>query len=115
VAIGLGRWAPGAAAAVGVLLLLSLIGLQIPKALGAPWIGAQWTNPCKALALLGGVIVLANHGLANSLPEIEASSGLARWFRRLRPLGAPFFCLFLILGGIQHFVYADFVVKLIPE
>jgi uncharacterized membrane protein len=114
-AIGFGRGALGAAAVVAVLLLLSLVGLQIPKALTDPWSGFQWTNPCKALALLGGLIVLANLGLANSLPDIQASSGLAKLFRRLRPLGAPLFCLFLILGGIQHFVYVDFVIKLVPE
>ena len=109
-AIGFGRGALGAAATVGALLLLSLVGLQIPKALADPWSGFQWTNPCKTLALLGGLIVLAN-----SLPEIGASSGLARLFRRLAPLGPVFFSAFLIVGGIQHFVYVDFVIKLVPE
>src|ERR1700709_704795 len=85
-AIGFRRGALGAAGTVGVLLLLSLVGLQIPKALADPWSGFQWTNPCKALALLGGLIVLAN-----SLPEIGASSGLARLFRRLAPLGPRVF------------------------
>jgi uncharacterized membrane protein YphA (DoxX/SURF4 family) len=46
--------------------------------------------------MLGGVIVLAGS-------------------ERLRPLGPLFFAAFLILGGIQHFVYVDFVMKLVPS
>jgi uncharacterized membrane protein len=36
-------------------------------------------------------------------------------FRKLSPLGPLFLALFLILGGIQHFVYLDFVTKLVPS
>ncbi|HEY0557476.1 MAG TPA: hypothetical protein VGG20_24685 [Thermoanaerobaculia bacterium] len=114
-AIGFGRGALGAAVVVGAMLVLVLACLQIPKALTDPRSGFMWTNPFKALALLGGLIVLANTVLANSLPEIGAPSGLARLFRRLAPLGPLFFSAFLILGGIQHFVYVDFVMKLVPE
>jgi uncharacterized membrane protein len=114
-AIGFGRGELGAAAVLGALLVVAILFLHIPKALTDPMTGFLWTNPCKALALLGGVIVLANLVLANSLPEIGVPSGLARLFRRLAPLGPLFFSAFLILGGIQHFVYVDFVVKLVPE
>ncbi len=109
-AIGFGRGALGASAVVGALLVVVLACLQIPKALTDPGTGFMWTNPFKALALLGGVIALAN-----SLPAIGTLSGLARMFRRLRPLGPLFFSAFLVLGGIQHFVYVDFVMKLVPE
>jgi len=114
-AIGFGRGALGASAVVGAMLVVVLACLQIPKALTDPGSGFMWTNPFKALALLGGLIVLANTVLANSLPETGAPSGLARLFRRLAPLGPLFFSAFLILGGIQHFVYVDFVMKLVPE
>jgi uncharacterized membrane protein len=111
VAIGLGRKALGAAAVLGVMILLSILFLHLPKAATDPLVGFMWTNPCKALALLGGVIILAG-----ALPEYgDRSSALARLFRRLSPLGPLFLGLFLILGGIQHFIYADFVMKLVPS
>jgi uncharacterized membrane protein YphA (DoxX/SURF4 family) len=72
----------------------------------------MWTNPAKALAMLGGVLLLAG---ALRDEEADRSSGLARLFRSLRPLGPLFLGGFLILGGIQHFVYADFVMKLVPS
>jgi hypothetical protein len=97
---------------LGALIVLSIVFLHLPKAATDPLVGFLWTNPCKALALLDGVIVLAG-----ALPEAETdrSSALARWFRKLSPLGPLFFSAFLILGGIQHFVYADFVMKLVPS
>jgi uncharacterized membrane protein len=54
--------------------------------------------------------------VAATLPLRAAkdSPGLARRFRRLAPLGPLFLATFLILGGIQHFVYATFVMQLVP-
>jgi uncharacterized membrane protein len=96
IAIGTGRGARGAAAVLGVMIVLSILFLHLPKALTDPLAGFMWTNPCKALAMLGGVLLLAGA-------------------ERSRPLGRLFFAAFLILGGIQHFVYADFVMGLVPS
>jgi uncharacterized membrane protein YphA (DoxX/SURF4 family) len=102
------RWA---AAVLGALLVLSILFLHLPKAAANPLVGFMWTNPAKALAMLGGVIILAA-----ALPEEKAGgSALASLFRKLMPLGPLFLALFLILGGIQHFVYLDFVTKLVPS
>jgi uncharacterized membrane protein YphA (DoxX/SURF4 family) len=111
VAIGTGRKAREAAAVVGAMIVLSILFLHLPKAATNPLAGFMWTNPAKALAMLGGVILLAG-----ALPATAAdrSSALTRLFRSLRPLGPLFFGGFLILGGIQHFVYLDFVMKLVP-
>jgi uncharacterized membrane protein len=111
-AIGTRHKARWAAAVVGALIVLSILFLHLPKIATNPLAGFLWTNPCKALAMLGGVILLAG-----ALPEDEAdrSSALARLFRRLMPLGPLFLGGFLILGGIQHFVYVDFVMKLVPS
>lgn len=110
VAIGTGRRAREAALVLGAMILLAFLFLHLPQAVANPLVGFMWTNPCKALAMLGGVILLAG-----SLPPDTARSfALARGFRRLSPLGPLFLGGFLILGGIQHFVYADFVAKLIP-
>jgi len=112
VAIGAGRLALWAAAVLGAMLLLSILFLHIPLAATDPLVGFMWTNPFKALAFLGGVILLAG-----ALPEEDAgrSSALARLFQKLLPLGPLFLAAFMIIGGIQHFVYADFVAKLVPS
>jgi len=107
IGIGRGRWARWAAAVVGVLIALSILFLHLPKAAANPLAGFMWTNPCKALAMLGGAILVAA-----ALPD--DGSSLAGLFRRLLPLGRLFLPGFMILGGVQHFVYADFVSKLVP-
>lgn len=107
VAIGTGRWAREAAAVLGALILLAFLFLHLPRAFANPLVGFMWTNPAKALAMLGGAIILAG-----TLPEED--SGLARLFRKLMLLGPVFLGGFMILGGIQHFVYADFVGQLVP-
>jgi uncharacterized membrane protein len=111
VAIATGRGAREALAGVGALLVLSILFLHLPKIATNPGVGAMWTNPCKALALLGGVILVAG-----ALPGAQAdrSPALARLFRRAAPLSPLFLALFLILAGIQHFVYQDFVATLVP-
>jgi hypothetical protein len=58
----------------------------------------MWTNPLKALALFGGVLILVG-----TLPEESPSL----W-------GPGLLGLFLVVGGVQHFVYRDFVAKLVP-
>lgn len=108
VAIGTRYRARWAAAVLGVLILLTFLFLHLPLAAKDPLTGFRWTNPVKALAMLGGVILLAG-----ALPEED--SGLARMFRKLMPLGPLFLGGFMILGGIQHFVYADFVAQLVPS
>src|ERR1700710_3140629 len=93
-----------AAVVLSGLIVLAIVLLHLPRALAEPAVGFHWTNPCKALALLGGVLIVAG-----TLPRPEASPGLARRFARLAPLGPLFLAIFLILGGIQHFVYVTFV------
>ncbi|HEV7509593.1 MAG TPA: DoxX family membrane protein [Thermoanaerobaculia bacterium] len=112
VAIGIEYKARWAAAVLGAMILLAILFLHLPKAAANPLVGFMWTNPAKALAMLGGVIILAG-----ALPENEADrfSTLARLFGKLTPLGPLFLAAFLILGGIQHFVYLDFVTKLVPS
>ncbi len=102
-ALGTIRGARAAAAVLGAMILLSILFLHLPLAFTNPLAGFMWTNPAKALAFLGGVILLAG-----SLP------GKDRLFRTLAPLGPLFLAGFMILGGIQHFVYLDFVAKLVP-
>ncbi|HKI06573.1 MAG TPA: DoxX family membrane protein [Thermoanaerobaculia bacterium] len=107
-AIGLGRGVRWAAAVLGAMIILAFLLLHLPRALSDPLVGFMWTNPFKALAMLGGTIILAG-----ILPEED--SGISRLFRRLMPLGSVLLGGFLLLGGVQHFVYADFVAQLVPS
>lgn len=79
------------------LIMISFVFLHVPEIASDPARGFKWTNPCKALALLGGSMLIAGSGRA-----------LLSWSPRL------FFGAFLIICGIQHFVYADFVTQLVP-
>ena len=110
VAILLERKALRAAAVLGAMILFDFLFLHLPQAAADPLVGFMWTNPAKALAMLGGVILLAG-SLSH---DANSSSALARAFRKVSFLGPLFLAGFLILGGIQHFVYADFVAKLVP-
>lgn len=109
--LGKGRMARRSAALLGMMILLDFLFLHLPLAATNPRAGFMWTNPAKALAILGGVIFLAA-----TLPveNAERSSVMGRLFRRLMPLGPLLLSGFMILGGIQHFVYIDFVAKLVP-
>jgi uncharacterized membrane protein len=110
------RRARAAVAVVGALVLVMLVFLCLPELVVSPGLprpylrGFMWTKPFKALALVGGAALLAQRLPAGS----EGHAGLVRAIGRLGPLGAAFFAAFLVLGGIQHFVYVDFVTELVP-
>jgi uncharacterized membrane protein YphA (DoxX/SURF4 family) len=65
-----------------------------------------WTNGLKELAFAGGAIVVAA-----SYPEEKF---LAR-NKLLFTIGRIFFAIMLIAFGIDHFLYTDFVVPLVPS
>jgi hypothetical protein len=97
------RGARSGALAAALLVVASLVFFYLPQVAARPGFGGAWTNPFKYLAILGGTLLIA--ALARKPPG--AIERPAAWARLL--LGA-----FMVLGGIQHFVYATFVVRLIP-
>jgi len=64
-----------------------------------------WTNPLKELALSGGAFVMAA-----SFPEEKSLPGN----KLLLLLGRILFSIMLIVFGIDHFLYTEFVAKLVP-
>lgn len=115
-AILTGRLTRTAAAIVGTLLLVDLLSLLpqmvVNPAFDRPFLrGFMWTRPLKALALVGGAAILAG-GLAG---EARVASALVRGFPRLAPVGRILLALFLVVAGMQHFAYADFVTTLVPS
>jgi uncharacterized membrane protein len=92
------KWLQAGAAAAGTLLV-AVLYLRWPEIAGNPGAGFVWTNPCKTLALLGGVLLIAGFGLSAAA--------------RLRT-GRTLLAIFLLVAGVQHFVYAGFVHTLVP-
>lgn len=98
------RTARGAAWVVGVMTLLGALLLALPAAFaGAAW-GGTWTMAGKAFALGGGAWVVAG--------TLRIETKDSRW---LAAVGRVCLCGFMILGGIQHFIWAKFVTQLVPK
>jgi uncharacterized membrane protein len=98
-------WMPAPALwAYGVGILLILAGAALAT-------GTKGYEAAGVLGVLRGVLIVAARLPAHAA---DGASGLARGFGRLAPLGPLFLAIFLILGGIQHFVYVTFVMQLVP-
>ena len=110
-AILLGRAARPGAVILGAMLLVMFLVLCLPQALANPFAGFMWTNPVKTLALLGGAILLA---AGPEEDQAGAAFAFGRLLGRLRPLGWYLLGVFLLVAGVQHFVYASFVDSLVP-
>ena len=98
-------------AAILSVLLVATFLLYIPGLVSNPGPGYMWTNPCKTLALLGGALLLAfsaaeTTGVERSTPVTHGG--------RLWHVSAIFYGIFFVVGGIQHYVYLDFVTQLVP-
>lgn len=120
VAIGLGivfGWAARtAAAAFAVLVLFDVVFIYPPQFFTHPEIdhpflrGFMYTNPLKCLALVGGAAMLAARlpGPLEPLPKLVAMVAARSW------LAPSLLAAFLVVCGMQHFVYAPFVDTLVP-
>ena len=105
VAILLRRGARIAATLLRAAILLSFFFLYLPALLTTPVLSALWTNAGKALAMSGGAFLVA-HSLS------RANSGI---WGMLALLSRFFLSAFLIVAGIQHFLYVAFVATLVPR
>ncbi|HEY7113572.1 MAG TPA: hypothetical protein VIA45_11630 [Thermoanaerobaculia bacterium] len=113
------RTRPAALTVAGIILWFFVV-CRIPAVMARPGFGGSWTNPAKYLALLGGALLIASRmeggdgdGRSAKLPAGEETSPPSPIETSV--LGARFLLsAFFVIGGIQHFVYEDFVVTLIP-
>ncbi len=116
-AIAVNRKRRPAAIVVAALFFLVLL-LYLPGVWANPGAGFMWTNPCKTLALLGAAMVLVAMPEGwSALPPTRfdvAALQPAHWGQCAPPLCAALFGVFLVVCGVQHFVYVDFVVTLVP-
>ena len=113
-AIVAGRMVRTAATVLAALVLADVVLLYAPLMVVNPVVdrpffrGFMWTNPLKCLALIGGAALLA--AWHPDQPRVITGRGVAR----LLPLAAVSLALFLVVGGVQHFWYRDFVTALVP-
>ena len=112
VLILLGRSTKNISLLLASFLLFCLIFIQCPFILfiqpNSPAHLGLWTDPLKELALSGGAFVMA--GLSNDTPKHKSLLII----EKLIPLGKFFFATTLLLFGIDHFLYTEFVANLVP-
>jgi len=101
------KWVRMGAMVIGVFLF-SVLLLYVPDVLANPSKGYVWTNPFKTLALLAGVFLLGMDAAKGAGAGSDATPTHG-WL-----LGAVLLGAFLVIGGVQHFVYANFVEQLVP-
>lgn len=109
-----GKKARWAAILAGTMIFIWALLRHIPVVAAAPAFGGEWTNVGKALALFGGALAVAG-----SFPEQKGNraSLLSRFVNSktgFTYLGRFCLGLFMILAGIQHFLFVEFVATLVP-
>jgi uncharacterized membrane protein len=114
-AIMIEKSARSAALLLGAVILSSFVLLYLPLLITTPPNGGLWTSAGKALAFSGGSFLLAG-----SLPmkldgPANAPARVLRALAKFIPLGHFFLAAFLILCGIEHFIYVEFVTSLVPS
>lgn len=107
--IAFGRQVKTTALLLGSLLLLFLVFGHLPNRLtNNPGMLGAWTDALKLLALSGGAFMVAGLFPENNTPRFLNIPA------RIVPYGKYFFGVMLLLFGIDHFLYIDFVKTLVP-
>ncbi len=96
-----------AALILAAVPLLSVMLLYVPTLARNPYQARVITSMFKAIAFCGGGLTLARS--VTSRVALSEST-----IDRLLPLGRYLFASFLVVGGIQHFMFSAFVATLVP-
>ena len=97
------------ALSLGFLFLLLFLFGHLPNRLSNnPGMLGAWTDALKLLALSGGALMIAH-----IFPGKYAAKPIST-LAQITPLGKYFYALMLVLFGIDHFLYIDFVKTLVP-
>jgi uncharacterized membrane protein len=98
------------AAWTGVALLALVLGAHVPNQLSSAYVSVlgAWTNALKETALAGGAWIAA-------LSVAGEGGGIPRWLKRALPLGRYLFAGMLVVFGLDHFLYPQFVSALVPH
>lgn len=100
------RWG---ATFIGVFFLLCVLILHASRMHGIIYSGVDRTRAFEPLALSGAAFALVSilRTDDNNLPTVDRSSD---W---LTPMGRWLFALSMIVFGVQHFLYAEFIATLV--
>jgi len=118
IAVILRKMAGAAALLAGAILLIYAFFLRyLPNMIGSPWETIVWTlNAYKTLALTGGAFIVAASFFREdgiSITGVQSGNQTA-FYKGLVSTGVIFLSLFLIICGISHFKYSEFVFGFIP-
>jgi uncharacterized membrane protein len=103
---------------LGAIILSSFTLLYLPLLITTPltpFNGGLWTSAGKALALSGGSFLVAGSLHVKLDGQANALAAAARALERFIPLGRFFLAVFLILCGIEHFMFVEFVTSMVPS
>lgn len=112
-AITSGKRARGPAVLAGAMIFLWALLRHIPEVVASPH-GAILTTTGKALALSGGALAVAGALPAEDSGWWDLSSRMSGATDGLVRVGRVCLGAFMILGGVQHFIYIQFVALLVP-
>lgn len=103
------------AVALGATVLLSALFLYLPRLLGDIRNGGLWTQSLKGFAFSGTLFALAaSFGTRETSNDVAPSASIFPTNALLTLLARIFFAAFLIVAGVQHFIYDGFVDTLVP-
>lgn len=111
----LARWHGRTAALLAASLILVWALLRhIPVLAGEPLLSGAWTMAGKALVFVGGLLAIAATFPETGTPRDTPVSRFANSRGEFIVVGRVCLGLFLVLTGIQHFMFTEFVASLIP-
>ena len=84
-----------------LLFLLALLLIHVPKILAEPSNPSEWAAVIEVICILGGTLIL--------LGNTSKDGGT-----KLIKTGTYLFAIGLLVFGVQHYMYAQFVASLIP-
>ncbi|HYE73159.1 MAG TPA: hypothetical protein VEF04_07510, partial [Blastocatellia bacterium] len=109
----IGKRARWAAVLAGLVIFVWAFVRHIPLAVADSYLGGVWTQTGKALVLFGGSLAVAG-----SLPKEKGRDRMISLINSQTGFlysGLVSLSLFMILAGIQHFLFDKFVATLVPR
>jgi uncharacterized membrane protein len=98
-------------AVAAAILAISFLGLGLPAAITDLPLGGNWTTAGKGLVLLGGCFAVA---VTTRDPDTPSARFVLLTRSQALAAGRTCLALFLILGGVQHLRWSEFVGTLVP-
>jgi uncharacterized membrane protein len=102
------KWRAPAFLIIGIVFLLSFLIIHLPLLLANLKNPLEWTGSFETFAIMSGAFLFA----VNSESSFSTSSH--KIYGLMEKISKFMFALSLIIFGIQHFQYADYIATLIP-